>query len=231
MNFKIEHAPSFAWLRVSLAPHETIDAEAGAMVSRTPALGMDTRLNAGRAAGLWRKLLALVVALMRKFLGGETMFINTFGGSEGGEVVLAPKLSGTITHRRLSSGTRLFVQAGSYLASTGSIDTRLRFGGLRTLLGGEGLFLLECTGEGELFLNSYGSILEIPVHGSYVVDTGHLVAFDGTLDFRIQGSGGLKATLFSGEGLTMHFRGRGSLYVQSRNLNSLVSFVTPFLRS
>ena len=231
MNFTVEHAPSFAWLRVQLGPNETIDAEAGAMVSRTPALGMDTRLNAGRAAGLWRKFVALLVALARKFLGGETMFINTFGGPTGGEVVLAPKLSGTITHRRLTAGSRLFVQAGSYLASTGQVDTRLRLGGLRTLLGGEGLFLLECTGEGDLFLNSYGGIVEIPVQGRYVVDTGHLVAFDGSLNFAIKGSGGLKATLFSGEGLTMHFEGRGTLYVQSRNLNSLVSSVTPFLRS
>lgn len=231
MKFAIEHAPSFAWLRVQLEPSESIQAEAGAMVTRTPSLEMHTHLNAGRGAGFGRKLMAIFVALLRKVFGGETMFVNDFVGPEGGEVVLAPHLSGTIMHRRLEGNERLFVQAGSFLASTGSIDTKLRWGGLRSLFGGEGLFLLECSGQGDLFVNSYGSIVEVPVGGAYVVDTGHIVAFDGTLDFKIKGAGGLKQTLFSGEGLTVHFNGSGKLYLQSRNLNSLVGFVSPFLRS
>lgn len=231
MRFAVEHGPSFAWLRVQLEPGETIQAEAGAMVTRTPELDMTTRLNAGRKAGFVRKLMALLIAVARKLLGGETLFINEFGGASGGEVVLAPHLSGQVTHRRLAAGERLLVQAGSFLASTGNIDTRLKWGGLRTLFGGEGLFLLECSGEGDLFLNSYGSIVEMPVDGGFVIDTGHIVAFDGTLDFKIRGAGNLKSLLFSGEGLVCHFRGRGRIYLQSRNVKSLVGWVTPFLRS
>lgn len=232
MKFSIEHGPSFAWLRVELAGGESIQAEAGSMVTRTPALGMTTRLNAGRGAGVVRKLWALLIALARKFLGGETMFVNEFGGPAGGEVVLAPHLSGQILHRKLVAGQRLLVQSGSFLASTGTVDTKLRFGGLRALFGGEGLFLLECSGDGDVFINAYGSIEEVVVSGTFVVDTGHIVAFEGSLDFSVKGAGGgLMGLIFSGEGLVCEFRGNGKLYVQSRNINALVTWLTPFLRS
>lgn len=199
------------------------------MVRRDPQVQMATRLNASRKSGIFGVIWAFIVAVVRKFAGGETMFVNDFSAPTSGEVVLAPKLSGHIIHRQLSGQERLFVQSGSYLASSGSVNTRVRWGGLRSLLGGEGLVLLECSGSGELFVNSYGGIVAVPVDGSYVVDTGHIVAFDGTLDFRVRGVGGLKAFLFSGEGLVCEFSGRGVVYVQSRNLKSLVSWLSPML--
>ncbi len=229
MPYEIQHGPSFAWLKVELAAGDSVQSEAGAMVRRSPQLEMTTHLNAGHNPGFFRVIWSFLVALLRKFLGGETMFVNRFQGAGGGEVVLAPSLSGHIVHRQLSPGQRLFVQTGSYLASTGSVDTKVRFGGLRSLLGGEGLVLLECSGQGDLFVNSYGGVVPVEVDGSFVVDTGHIVAFDGTLDFKVRGVGGLKSLLFSGEGLVCEFSGRGTIYVQSRNLNSLVGWISPLL--
>lgn len=199
------------------------------MVRRSPQLEMDTRLNAGREAGFFARLFALMVAFLRRLFGGETMFVNDFHGAQGGEVVLAPSLSGHIMHRRLGSGSKLFVQTGSYLASTGTIDTKIRWGGLRALFGGEGLVLLECSGDGDLFVNSYGGIVDVPVNGTFVVDTGHIVAFEGSLDFRVKSIGGLKSLLFSGEGLVCEFSGQGTVFVQSRNLGALIGWLTPML--
>ncbi|MEM6273865.1 MAG: TIGR00266 family protein [Myxococcota bacterium] len=232
MKFSIDHGPSFAWLRVALDPGESIQAEAGAMVMRSPDLEMSTRLNAGRGAGFFRKILTFFTAIMRRIFGGEAMFINEFSGAGGGEVVIAPALSGHVVHRQLKAGDRLLLQAGAYLASTGNIDAKLKWGGLRTFFGGEGLFLLECTGEGDLFVNAYGSVIPIEVNGEYVVDTGHIVAFDGTLNFKVKGvSGGIKSLFFSGEGLVCNFSGQGTVYIQSRNLSALVGWLRPFLRS
>lgn len=230
MEYRIEHGPAFAWLRVTLGPGEVVRAEAGAMVMRSPAVEMETRLNAGYRPGIFRLFVAFIVALLRKVLGGETMFVNDFrGAAAGGEVVLAPALSGSIVQKKLGPGRSLFVQRGSYLANTGSIDTRLRFGGLRTLFGGEGLVLLECSGEGDLFVNSYGGVVEVEVDGSFTVDTGHIVAFDGTLDFNVGSVGGLKSFFLSGEGLVCRFTGRGTVYMQSRNLSGLVGWISPLL--
>jgi uncharacterized protein (TIGR00266 family) len=89
--------------------------------------------------------------------------------------------------------------------------------------------LLECAGEGDVFVNSYGGIHEVPVDGKFIVDTGHIVAFEGTLDFRVRSIGGLKSLLFSGEGLVCEFTGRGTLWVQSRNLSALTGWLRPML--
>lgn len=229
MQTFIEHGPAFAWLRVQLAAGETIRAEAGAMVRRMGDVQMETRLNAGFSPSVFRLIWAFFVALLRKVLGNETMFINDFSSASAGEVVLAPTFSGNITKKSLTPGNSLFVQTGGYLASTGSVDMRLRFGGLRSFFGGEGLVLLECSGQGDLFVNSYGGVVAVPVNGKYIVDTGHIVAFDGALDFRVRSVGGAKSFFFSGEGLVCEFNGQGTVYIQSRNVNALVSWLTPLL--
>lgn len=229
MNHRVEHGPSFAWLKVALAPGEQIQAEAGAMVSRDPQVEMSTHLNAGQRAGVFRIFVAFLVALARKFLGGETMFVNRFSSSAPGELILAPALSGQIIHKQLDATHKLFVQAGSYLASTGEIDTRVRFTGLRSLLGGEGLVLLECTGLGDLWVNSYGGVLPLEVNGAFTVDTGHIVAFDGSLDFKVKSVGGMKSLFLSGEGLVCEFSGRGVVYIQSRNIKALVGWLSRLL--
>lgn len=199
------------------------------MVSRDPHVEMSTHLNAGKKAGIFRKLLAILVAIARKLFGGETMFVNRFSAAGPGEVILAPSVSGHIIHKQLSNSEKLFVQSGSYLASTGDIDTKLRFSGLRSLLGGEGLVLLECSGSGQLWINSYGGVLPLQVNGTFTVDTGHVVAFDGTLDFKVKSVGGMKSLFLSGEGLVCEFSGQGTVYIQSRNLSALVSWLTPLL--
>lgn len=196
-----------------------------------PQVEIATHLNAGKRAGVFAKLWAVVIAIMRRLLGGETMFVNRFSCSVPGEVVLAPSLSGQIVHHRLEGGRRLFVQTGSYLASTHNVDAKLRFGGLRTFFGGEGLVLLQCEGEGDLWINAYGGVIPIAIDGEFTVDTGHIVAFEGNLDFKIRSVGGVKSFLFSGEGLVCRFRGRGTVYIQSRNLGALVGWLSPLLPS
>ncbi|MCH2107924.1 MAG: TIGR00266 family protein [Polyangiaceae bacterium] len=229
MKCTIEHGPSFAWLRAELQPGDEIQAEAGAMVRQDPSIEISTHLNSGKKSGFFGFFKAFVVALFRKFLGGETAFINRFTSPSPAEVVLAPSLSGHIVHQKLQADQSLLVQSGSYLASTGDIDTKLRFGGLRTLFGGEGLALIECQGTGDLFINSYGGVIPIPVNGAFTVDTGHIVAFESSLDFRVKSVGGFKSLLLSGEGLVCEFNGQGTIYVQSRNLSALVGWLTPLL--
>ena len=72
MQHLIKHQPSFPLLQVNLAPNEVVIAEAGTMVARSATLTMDVRLNAGARAGFFGKLKALMVALVRKLVGGDT---------------------------------------------------------------------------------------------------------------------------------------------------------------
>jgi uncharacterized protein (TIGR00266 family) len=127
------------------------------------------------------------------------------------------------------AGRTVTVQATSYLGSTPDVDVSLVWGGFSMLFGGEGAFFLRCSGDGQLLVNSYGAIETVAVDGSYTVDSGHLVAFEGELSYRIKKAGGWKSTLLSGEGLVLEFTGHGNLWLQTRNLGSLLSWITPQL--
>lgn len=223
------HAPSFAMLRVDLRPGEALVAEAGAMVARSRAVEMEVKLNAASHAGLWAFLKALLVALIRKFVGGETLIVNRFSTQAGGSVWLAPPMAGEVSYRRLE-GQGIVLSQGAYLAHSGDLDIRMRFGGLRSLLAKEGLFFLEISGQGELWFTSYGGIQAVEVTRPFTVDNGHLVGYEGALDFDIRSVGGGVLGFFaSGEGLVCEFRGQGKVYLQSRNIDATVGWLTPLL--
>jgi len=121
------------------------------------------------------------------------------------------------------------VQSGSYLAGGTDLDVDTEFGGGRTFFGGEGLFLLRASGTGPLFLSSYGVIhaVEVADERPFVVDTGHIVAFEESLDFSVRRVGGLRSTLASGEGLVCEFEGSGTVWLQSRSADALVAWLAP----
>jgi uncharacterized protein (TIGR00266 family) len=226
MQHEITHTPSFAMLRVDLEPGETVVAEAGAMVARSPDVSMAVKLSSipGQSGGIVRLLLAIV----RKLMGGESLICNHFTASSGGSKVwFAPTLSGSLTHRRLN-GEELILSSGAYVASTGNVDVAMKFGGLKSLLAKEGAFMLRCTGTGDLWFNSYGGIETIELNnGSYIVDNGHLVGYDGQLRMSIRrAGGGLMGSFASGEGLVCEFSGTGRVYLQSRNLSTFTEFVS-----
>jgi uncharacterized protein (TIGR00266 family) len=226
---EITHGPSFAMLRVDLQPGQTVVAESGAMVARNAHVTMETKMNASPSAGFFEKLKAFFIAVIRKIIGGESFFVNHFSAPQPGSVWLAPGLSGQITHRVLN-GERLTLSAGAYLAHVGNVDLQMKFGGLSGLLAREGAFFLNVGGQGDLWFTSYGDIYAIDVNGSYIVDNGHLVGFEGNLTFDIRtAGGGMMGFLASGEGLVCEFKGQGRVYIQSRNLSALVGWLTPLL--
>lgn len=227
----IEHGPSFAMLKVAIPPNQTLIAEAGSMVARDAHITMDVKMNAGRNAGFFGKLKAIFIAFIRKAVGGETFFVNHFSSPQGGSVWVAPGLSGHVQHRRLAAGETIILSSGAFLASMGDIDLALKFGGLKSLLAKEGAFMLQASGPGELWFTSYGGIHPIDVNGTFIVDNGHLVGYEGNLQMNIKSAGGgLMGFMASGEGLVCEFTGQGRIYIQSRNTSSLVAWLSPNLR-
>ncbi len=221
MDATIDHRPSFALLTVDLEAGEAVRAEAGAMVGKDDGIAVETGASGG-----------LLGSLKRSVLGGESFFQNTFTAETAGSVSLAPPLPGDVVRHDLEADT-VYVQSGSYLASDPSIDLDTSFGGAKTFFGSEGLFLLELTGTGPTFLASYGAIQERELEAGerYTVDTGHIVAFEGTASFDVRRVGGLKSTLFSGEGLVCEFEGPGKVWLQSRSQDAFLSWLIPQLPS
>lgn len=220
MDHSIDHRPSYALLRVDLEPGESIMAESGAMVSHTDGVEITTdRGNSG-----------LLGSVKRKMLGGESFFQNTFSASEPGHVTLAPPIPGDIVRHDLVDET-LYVQSGSYLAADPAIAIDTSFGGATSFFGGEGLFLLTLEGSGPTFLSSYGAIEDhdLETGERYIVDTGHVVAFESSVSFDVGRVGGLKSTLFSGEGLVCTFEGPGRVWTQSRSQDAFLAWLIPNL--
>jgi uncharacterized protein (TIGR00266 family) len=215
---EILFAPSYAMAHVTLGQGEELTVEAGSMVAMSEGLAMET----GVAGGSW------LGALVRRLLGGETVFVNRFRGP--GEVYVAPAVTGDIAVQKLDGHRRILIQGSSYLAHTGNVELKIRFGGLRTLMGSEGAFLLEAGGHGQIWLNCYGALREVDVpEAGFVVDTGHMVAFDATLEYSLKAAGGLLTSFTSGEGLVFHVGGKGKVWLQSRNEGTLVSWIQRYL--
>lgn len=228
MQIDIQNRPSFATATVTLSPGDTLTAESGSMITMDREIEVETAFN-GTGSGAFGWLIAAFVGLVRKVLAGETMFVNHYQATAPNqEVMLAPAMVGDVVHVPLTSSA-ITVQSTSYLASTPGVGVRLVWGGLRMLFSSEGAFFLRCEGSGDLLVNSYGAIEKVELDGSYVVDSGHLVAWEGDLDYKLRGVGGIKSTLLSGEGLVMEFTGQGTLWLQTRNLGTLVSWVRPYL--
>jgi len=217
MKHEIHNKPDFASLHVFMDEGEQIVTEAGAMMSMSTDLDLQTNMKGG------------VMGALKRAVGGESVFMNTYTAEKAEQRLdVAPAAPGDILHLPMND-TTVMVQRGSYLCSTPEIVIDTKFQGLKkTFLSGEGAFLLQATGTGDLWLSSYGAIHEIAIDGEYIVDTGHIVAFDDTVDFDIRKVGGLKSLLFSGEGLVCEFSGRGRVWIQTRNSGALAGFLHPF---
>ncbi|MBI2195242.1 MAG: TIGR00266 family protein [Planctomycetes bacterium] len=229
MQFNILYKPSYAMTVLTLAPGESVRAESGCMVAHSGNFEVRTSMSANPRAGIFERFLGVFGAFARKLFGGESLFVNTYAPTGGeGQILLAPSLTGDIIHHRLEGGS-LFVQGTSYLASSPELALATKWTGLKGFFSGEGFFLLRASGQGDLFINCHGAVFERNIDGSFIVDTGHIVAFEDTLNYKVRRVGGWKSTLFSGEGLVTEFSGRGKLYMQTRNLDSFVGWLRPML--
>lgn len=230
MRYEILYQPSFSLAVVALERGERIMAESGAMVSMSPTIRLQAAMSGGGLMGAFKSA-----------VGGESLFRTTFTAEDGpGEITLAPATLGDIMAVELA-GSRFYVQPGSYLAGDPDLSINVQ-GSLRGMLSGEGLFLLVVEGDGLLLLSSFGAIhSKVLAHGEeFIVDTGHIVAFEETVQYRIekatgktQGVGGflkgIVQSALSGEGFVCRYRGPGTIYMQSRQLPSFARQLIPFL--
>lgn len=217
MQADILYRPSYSMAVVNLAPHEAIRAEVGSLVSMTEGMAIKTGTEGGVLAGLSRAL-----------LGGESFFMNVFEAPDwGGQINFAPALPGDMIILQLENES-LMVQSGSYVASSMGITLDTKWSGARTFFASEGFVMLRAQGTGLLILSSYGAIhpIELQAGQSYTVDTGHLVSFNEGIGFRVRPIGGVRSTLFSGEGLVVDLTGPGRVYMQTRSADAFLSWLT-----
>jgi uncharacterized protein (TIGR00266 family) len=221
-SYEVLHQPSFSLAVLQLQAEQSIQAEAGAMVSMSANVELQSQMKGG------------LFGAIKRAAGGESAFISTFTARGGpGEVTLAPGTPGDVAAIELS-GRPFFVQSSSYLAGDASLTVDTKWGGAKSFFSGEGLFVLMVQGQGLLLVSSFGAIhrKRLQAGERYIVDTGHLVAWEGTTQYTLRkAASGFFRSMMSGEGIVAEFAGPGEILIQTRNLAALAGLLRPFFPS
>ena len=219
MEFEIKHKPAYALLVAQLKAEESIVAESGAIAFMSPNVEVKTRSRGGLLSGLKVKV-----------LGGQSFFVNdlTAKGSSG-EVGLVSAPIGDMERLGVEGGGYA-IQKQSFVASTPGVTIDTEWQGFKGLFG-QGLFLLKATGQGDVWINVFGAIEKRTLKsGEHIfVDNFHLVAFSNTCKYGVRKIGGLKATLFSGEGLVIDVEGPGEVLIQTKSVREFVDWLWPMI--
>ncbi|MCM2371818.1 TIGR00266 family protein [Aporhodopirellula aestuarii] len=222
MQYEISQRPDFSIVKIHLPQGGKVYAEPSAMVSMTPSM----HLEAGFKGGLGKTF--------GRLLGGESLIINTFTAQDGpGEVMFAGGAAGDVAYHRLN-GNSLYLQRGAYMFNSEGVEVSGKWQGAKGFFSGEGLVLLKATGTGDIFFNSYGAIIPIDVTEGFMVDTGYIVAFEESLQYRVtvlpglRTAGKIKSFFFGGEGLVCQFAGSGRVWIQTRQVKSFLAWVNAF---
>lgn len=215
MKYEIRYKPAFAAIFLTLNPGESIIAEAGAMTSMDAQLSMRTEFSGG-----------LIPALLKKFLGSESLFVNVFTNEtqQTLTLTLTQSIIGDIERINLSQSEICF-QPGAYIAHTSGVKMGVQWAGIPSWIAGEGLFKLKLTGKGRVFFGAYGGITKKRIEGEFVVDSGHLVAYEPQMKMSVGLASGLFGSVTSGEGLVNRISGQGEIYLQSRSVSGLVRYL------
>lgn len=223
MDIELLHRPGNTAAKIILQEGEVCTTESGAMIAMSGNMDITTSTHKKGKGGILKAL--------KRMVAGESLFLNHFepkGGS--GELWLGTALAGDMVSLTLDNES-LIVQGSSFLACEEGIDIDLGWQGFKSILSGESVFWVNLKGQGKIVLSSFGAIYPIEVDGDYIVDTGHIVAFNETLNFSITKAGSSWLhSIIGGEGLVCKFSGKGTVWCQSHNPVSFGKAISSGLR-
>ena len=218
LEFEIKYRPSYSMLVVHLKPNQSITAESGAMTYMSPNIQVQTRMR--------EKSLLGTIGL--KILGRQSLFVNDYAATGGlGEVAFVSAPVGDIDVLEVTPAKGYIIQKAAYIASTSGVDLDVQWQGFTKGLFGQGLFMIKVTGQGQLFINTFGALdrHSLELGEKLTVDNFHLVAFSDTCQYKVMKFGGLKETILGGEGLVTEITGPGEVLIQTKNLKEFVDWL------
>ena len=211
-NYRVSEEGSYRSVVVELEGDEQFTSEAGAMFRASDNVVIDVTTRSRGGGGL--------MSGVRRMMAGESFFLSSYQTRDraSGEVGLAPTLAGDLEVIECSGVGGWLCAGGSYLGSSDGLSIDTQFQGFRGMFSGESLFFLDIQGRGQLIVSAFGSVKEVDVEGALIVDTGHVVAFEDSLEYTIsRAGGGWIRSFLSSEGSVMRFSGQGKIYLQSHN--------------
>ena len=223
MKIELHHRPAGTSAKVLFSAGEQLTAESGSMIAMSSHISVQT--------SSYKRNQGSILKAMKRIFAGESFFLNHYTANAPGEIWLSTALPGDLLVKTLTQGSNLIIQSGSFMASEPTVQVDVGWQGFKSMFSGESLFWLKASGSGQMVLSSFGSIYEVDVQDTYIVDTGHIVAFEETLSFSLSKAGSSWwHSILGGEGIVCRFKGRGKVYCQSHSPNSFGSELTPYLR-
>lgn len=212
MEFSVKYEPVFSVVEFTLNEGESVVSQPNSMLTMTAGIQIKATVGRGKKPGF--------VSGFRSLLGGESFFVAEFRAkSDGQTLTLAPDSYGDIIVVDLKDAGGFYLTRGSYLANTGDCDLTTKYGGIKGVMSKKGLFLLHARGEGIVFCQTYGAVVEkVLTDGElFFVDNRFVVAFSDTVTYQlVKATDSVKDSLMSGEGLVNRYTGPGRLYYQTR---------------
>ena len=235
IDYKI-YGEEMQYVEVELDPGETAIAESGAFMMMDEGIQMETIFGDGSRAqtGFMGKLMSAG----KRILTGESLFMTAFSNVGQGKkrVSFASPYPGKIIAMDLMElGGKLIAQKDAFLCAAKGVSVGIEFQRkLGTgLFGGEGFIMQKLEGDGMCFVHAGGHVFEKVLQPGELlkIDTGCLVAYTQTIEYDIQFVGGIKNTLFGGEGLFFAtLRGPGKVWIQTLPISRLASRVLNYAR-
>lgn len=221
MKYEIKGTP-LPVVVCTLDPNETIKCESGGMSWMSPNMKMST--NAGGGIGK---------AFSRMF-SGESMFQNTYTAQDGaGMIAFASSFPGEIIAMDVTPDKPVIAQKSAFLASSEGVDMSIHFQKKlgSGFFGGEGFIMQKFSGNGVVFLEIDGSVIEynLAAGQSMLLDTGHLAIMENSVSIDIETVKGVGNVLFGGEGLfNTKVTGPGKIWVQTMPVSSVAGSLAPY---
>jgi uncharacterized protein (TIGR00266 family) len=234
IDFKI-YGEELQFVEIELDPGETAIAESGAMMMMDDGIQMETIFGDG-SQQQDNSLLGKLFSAGKRVLIGESLFMTAFTNEGQGKKKIsfaAPYTGKIITLDLQQLGGTIIAQKDAFLCAAKGVSIGIHFQKkLGTgLFGGEGFIMEKIKGDGLAFLHAGGCILERVLQPGEVlkIDTGCIVAYTPDVDFDIQFVGGIKNTLFGGEGLFFAtLRGPGKVWIQSLPISRLAGRILAY---
>jgi len=201
-SYRISHRDTNSIITIQLAFGCPLTAKPGVMIAMSPTITVKGNIKVS----------------MKKLIIGAELMHSTFTGP--GELLLAPSALGDITNIRLSGEEQWSVGKDAFLACTQGVVREYKRQGIgKAMFSGEGLFVYKISGVGIMWISSLGAIIrkDLVEGEKYIVDNGHLVAWNTKYVLERVASGGIMSGLTSGEGLVCKFTGPGTVFLQTRN--------------
>ncbi|MCR1024828.1 TIGR00266 family protein [Cellulophaga baltica] len=219
------------FVEIELDPQEAVVAEAGSFMMMDSDIKMDTIFGDGSNQD--KGVLGKIFSAGKRMLTGESLFMTAFLniGQVKRKVSFASPYPGKILPIDLSETQGKFIcQKDAFLCAAKGVSIGIEFSKRlgRGLFGGEGFIMQKLEGDGLAFVHAGGTLAKKELKSGEVlrVDTGCIVGFTQHVDYDIEFVGGIKNTVFGGEGLFYAtLRGPGTVYVQSLPFSRLASRV------